>query len=62
MSYTQAIEKAARLARAKRQTIYVVLADALWGEYDTATESQLDWYYLGAEPLVAFGAEGEALT
>jgi len=58
MNYNAAIQEAARLAKAKKSWVYVVLEDAFYGEYDTATEHQLDTFHLGARPLAVANPEG----
>lgn len=56
MSYQSAIAKAKRLAIRKSEWVYVVCES---GEYDTATEWDLDSFYLGTEPIVAVGPDGQ---
>ena len=58
MSYADALQRARRLAERRRQAVYVVLADAYWHEYETATEEQLETYFAGSHPLAYVDPEG----
>jgi hypothetical protein len=56
MTYTEAIQKAKRVAKAKAEWRYVVREGS---EYDTASEYDLETFFLGCEPVLAIGPDGE---
>lgn len=55
MTFHQAMAQARRRSRRTQQIVYVVFEA---GEYDSASDYDLDTYYLGADPVASVEPDG----
>jgi hypothetical protein len=59
MTFQQACERAARIARKTESFRYVFLEDAVCGEYEIGSDFDCGTWFQGSDPVACFGPDGQ---